>query len=247
MNNTWNPNDYDFYARFVPELGLQVVSLLPPRPGERILDLGCGNGALTKVLAETGCSVLGVDASADMVEAARALGLDARVMDGQNLWFENEFDAVFSNAALHWMRSPAVVACGVYRALKPGGRFVGEFGGLGNIAALVNAVMLTFAAHPEFGAFENPWYFPGVDDYRKILAKAGFEIDEMTLIERPTKLPGNIREWLITFAAGITVALSETQHEIFRDEVTARLKAQLYTQDGWVLDYVRLRFKAYKA
>jgi trans-aconitate methyltransferase len=209
LSNTWNPDDYNRYARFVPEFGLQLISLLALQPGERILDLGCGNGTLTKVLAESGCSVLGVDAGADMVQAARALGRDACVMDGQSLAFENAFDAVFSNAALHWMPSPRGVACEVNRTLKSGGRFVGEMGGQGNIAALVKLMAQTFAAHPEFGAFKNPWYFPSTDVYRAILEKAGFKVNGMALIKRPTKLPGDIREWLITFTSGITAKLAD--------------------------------------
>ena len=119
---------------------MPVVDLLAPRPGERILDLGCGDGALTEKLAAAGCDVVGADASAELVKAARARGLDARLMNGEALDFDGEFDAVFSNAALHWMLRPDAVIDGVYRALKPGGRFVGEFGGAGNVATIASAL-----------------------------------------------------------------------------------------------------------
>jgi trans-aconitate methyltransferase len=135
----WSPEQYAKNARFVSDLGMPVVALLAPRARERILDVGCGDGPLTKKLVELGCDVVGIDASAAMVEAAKAMGLDARVMDGQTLQFEGEFDAVFSNAALHWMKQADAVIAGVWRALKPGGRFVGEFGGDGNTATVLRS------------------------------------------------------------------------------------------------------------
>src|SRR5947208_16977670 len=131
-HQTWSPEQYAQQARFVSDLGMPVVELLAPRAGERILDVGCGDGSLTKKLVELGCQVVGVDASPAMVAAAQAVGLDARVMDGQSLPFEQEFDAVFSNAALHWMPRSEVVIAGVWRSRKPGGRFVGECGSAGN-------------------------------------------------------------------------------------------------------------------
>jgi trans-aconitate methyltransferase len=139
-HQTWSPEQYAQQARFVSDLGMPVVELLAPRAGERILDLGCGDGSLTKKLVEMGCQVVGVDASHAMVAAAQALGLDARVMDGQSLPFAQEFDAVFSNAALHWMPRADVVIAGVWQSLKPGGRFVGECGGSGNTATVVHAL-----------------------------------------------------------------------------------------------------------
>jgi trans-aconitate methyltransferase len=131
----WDPARYQRNAGFVAALGQPVVELLAPRSGERILDLGCGDGALTEVLARD-ARVTGVDASAEQVGAARARGLDAHVADGTRLGFAAEFDAVFSNAALHWMRDPDAVIDGVWRVLKPGGRFVGECGGAGNVATV---------------------------------------------------------------------------------------------------------------
>src|SRR5881296_2393864 len=138
---TWDPERYARHARFVSELGAPVVELLAPQPGERILDLGCGDGALTAKLAALGCAVVGVDASAPQVDAAKTLGVDARVLDGEHLAFEGEFDAVFSNAALHWMKRADVVIAGVWRALRPGGRFVAECGGRGCIATIETAML----------------------------------------------------------------------------------------------------------
>ena len=138
---TWDPEGYAKNARFVSDLGGPVVELLAPRAGERVLDLGCGDGALTAKLAAMGCEVVGVDSSAQQIAAARALGLDARVVDCQNLAFDSEFDAVFSNAALHWMKRPDDVIAGVWRALKPGGRFVAEFGGFGCVVKIRTALI----------------------------------------------------------------------------------------------------------
>lgn len=136
----WSPEQYAKHARFVSTLGVPVIGLLSPNRGESILDLGCGDGALTMKLMELGCTVVGVDSSADMVAAAKSLGLNAHVIDGESLRFTSEFDAVFSNAALHWMKDPERVITGVWRSLKPGGRFVGEFGGYGNVATIVRAI-----------------------------------------------------------------------------------------------------------
>jgi len=143
----WDPDRYACNARFVADLGEPVVDLLAPQPGERILDLGCGDGALTERLVALGAAVVGVDASDDQVAAARGRGLDARVMDGARLSFADEFDAVFSNAAMHWMRDLAAVAAGVKRALRPGGRFVGEMGGAENVAKVSEALL---SAHDRF-------------------------------------------------------------------------------------------------
>src|SRR6266403_3393146 len=138
---TWDPERYARNARFVADLGAHVVDLLAPRAGERILDLGCGDGVLTAKLASMGCQVVGVDASAPQIEAAKKLGLDARLMNGEALDFDGEFDAVFSNAALHWMRDPAKVIAGVNRALRSHGRFVGELGGHGCVAKIRKALV----------------------------------------------------------------------------------------------------------
>ncbi|MDX1595143.1 MAG: class I SAM-dependent methyltransferase, partial [Gammaproteobacteria bacterium] len=170
----WDPESYRADAGFVADLGRPVVDLLAPSAGERILDLGCGDGVLTETLVEAGARVLGVDSSRAMVDAARARGIDARVMDGHRLRFDGEFDAVFSNAALHWMADPDAVLDGVRRALRPGGRFVAEFGGAGNVQAVIDAMAASFAAHPEFGRFALPWYFPPAEAYVDRLRAHGF-------------------------------------------------------------------------
>lgn len=241
----WNPAQYREHARFVSDLGVPVVDWLDPRPGERILDLGCGDGALSLKLVDRGCEVVGVDASADMIAAAQALGLDARVLDGQSLAFDDEFDAVFSNAALHWMKAPERVIAGVWRALKPGGRFVGEFGGHGNVAGIVAALGSALAARGM--AVPNPWYFPRPEEYQKRLESHGFEVARLDLIPRPTLLPGDVGGWLETFAQPYTAALPRTERRDFIAGLVEALRGPLCDANGdWWADYVRLRFSATK-
>jgi len=243
----WSPEQYAKNARFVSDLGMPVVTLLEPRTGERILDVGCGDGPLTKKLVELGCEVVGVDASPAMVEAAKALGLDARVMDGQALQFTQEFDAVFSNAALHWMKRPEAVIAGVWQALKPGGRFVAEFGGDGNTATVIRA--LKAALQPrglDFHAL-SPWYFPSVEEYRGKLEAQGFVANSIALIPRPTPLPGSLVAWLETFAQSFVAPQPPTERAVFLKEVEDRCRPTLCDAEGkWAVDYVRLRFSALK-
>ena len=243
----WNASRYARNARFVSDLGQPVLDLLAPQPGERILDLGCGDGALTEKLLAAGAHVLGVDASADMVTAACQRGLDARLMDAYHLTFTHEFDAVFSNAALHWMkRDPDAVLQDVRRALKSGGRFAGEMGGHGCVAAIVVALCATLegcgVANPPSLI---PWYFPTVDDYRRRLEHAGFQVDYIALIPRPTPLPTGMRGWLETFAIPLTKTLPEAERNAFLNDATERLRPALCDEQGrWTADYVRLRFLA---
>src|SRR5260370_30370001 len=167
MANTqqWDPERYARNARFVSDLGMPVVELLAPQSGELILDRGCGGGVLTRKLVDLGCDVVGVDGSALQIAAAATLGLDARVMDGQALGFEDEFDAVFSNAALHWMKRPDDVIEGAWRALKPGGRFVAEFGAARCVARIRAALMKSLASRGLDGNRLSPWYFPTTEEY----------------------------------------------------------------------------------
>jgi SAM-dependent methyltransferase len=163
----WSAARYAAAASFVPALGAPVLELLAARLGERILDLGCGDGALTQRIAALGAAVVGVDAAPDMVAAAQARGLDARIIRGQSLPFVGEFDAVFSNAALHWMRPPELVLAGVHRALRPGGRFVAEMGGHNNTAAIMVALRAVFDRRGVDAAHRSPWYFPTAAAWQK--------------------------------------------------------------------------------
>lgn len=243
----WDPERYRRNAGFVAELGLPLLELLAPEPGAKVLDLGCGDGALTEKLAALGAVVVGVDSSAEQVAAARARGLDARVADGEALAFEAEFDAVFSNAALHWMTGPDAVIDGVWRALRPGGRFVGEMGGAGNVERVKGALTAALARRGHDPAAADPWYFPTPDDYAGRLAARGFQVEEIALIERPTPLPGRLGDWLETFAEPFLFVAPEGEHPNLIAEVEAALDGTLRDGDGgWFVDYVRLRFRAVK-
>lgn len=246
-NQTWSPEQYSRNARFVSDLGMPVVELLAPRAGERILDLGCGDGPLTKKLADLGCQISGVDASHDMITAALSLGLDAHVMDGHALQYEREFDAVFTNAALHWMKQPELVIAGVWKALKQGGRFVGEFGGYGNVATIVAALESALVRRGIDAKAFNPWYFPSIEEYKNRLEERGFTVNTIALVPRPTSLPGDLVGWLETFAKSFTAALPASAHSQFLEEVAESCRTKLSNTDGnWTADYVRLRFFATK-
>ena len=243
----WNSDRYAENAPYVPALGQPVLDLLKVHPGERILDLGCGDGVLTEKIVALGAEVVGIDSSPDMVEAARRRGLDARVASGYSLAFNREFDAVFSNAALHWMKEdPDEVIAGVSRALKPGGRFVGEMGGHGNVAAITMALLSTLERRNVSNPVALiPWYYPTVDGYRDKLEAGGFVVNYVELIPRPTPLPTGMTAWIETFCMSLIRNLPETEHADAVAEVVEKLRPVLCDEKGhWTADYVRLRFAA---
>jgi len=241
----WSAERYAETAHFVPALGAPVLELLAPLPGERILDLGCGDGVLTERIVAAGATVVAVDAGRDMVAAARARGIDAKVMDGQKLTFSGEFDAVFSNAALHWMRDQEAVLAGVHRALKPRGRFVAEMGGHNNTAAILVALSAVLGRRGLDAHRLSPWYFPSADAYRRKLEDAGFTVEEIVIVPRPTILPTGVEAWLDTFAEDFLGAVPEPDRLRARFEVADLVRPVLMDETGtWIADYVRLRFRA---
>jgi trans-aconitate methyltransferase len=244
----WNSTDYAQHGRFVANLGSGVLDLLAARSGERILDLGCGDGAITEALAMLGVNVIGVDASPAMVAAARGRGLKIDHRSGDALEYEAEFDAVFSNAALHWMPDAAGVLRCVHRALRPGGRFVAEMGGLGNIAAIraaLQAVLAGFGVDAEAAAAS---FFPSAPAYRRLLEEAGFAVQSIDLIPRPTPLPGGsegMTIWLNTFRNGVLNHLPAAYRALAVERTVSLLRPILADADGeWTGDYIRLRFHA---
>jgi SAM-dependent methyltransferase len=247
MSNAWNAKTYEQNARFVSDLGMPVVSLLDPKPNERILDLGCGDGVLTTQLGQVGCQVIGIDPSPEFVNAAIASGIDARLGDARHMTFVDEFDAVFSNAVLHWIPEAQLVADSVYRALKKGGRFVGEFGGHGNIAAIMTSLVATLRHRGVELEHHLGWYYPTPHEYRTILQQSGFEIRSIDLIPRPTPLPTGMIGWLRTFRGSYLKDKLGDRAEDALQEIVENLRYSLCDSAGnWTADYVRLRFKAVK-
>lgn len=243
----WNPAHYDRAGAFVPRLGADLIELLAPQPGESILDLGAGTGDLTQQIAERGASVLGLDASSEMVAAARLKHPELRFVhaDGQELCFEQQFCAVFSNATLHWMPRADDVARGVFRSLKPGGRFVAEFGGARCVQTVRAAVAAALAGLGVEGYATPNWYFPTLPAYAACLERAGFWVRTLTWFERPTLLPGaaGLAQWLELFCLPLLRALGPRRGE-FVSSVEARCQERLFRDGGWWLDYTRLRVVA---
>jgi trans-aconitate methyltransferase len=245
----WNPELYDDCASFVSELASDLVLWLRPNPGEHILDLGCGTGTLTAQIARLGAHVTGVDSSPDMIAAAREKYAELRfeVADGQALAFNAEFDAVFSNAALHWMRHADSVVRGVERALRPGGRFIAEFGAAGNVATVARAVREILT---EWGIDPEPyvgWYFPRPGQYAALLEAHGLVVREMRYFERPTPIAGDagLATWLSMFQGRLREERGDRFAELC-EKVSHRCRAALFRDGQWVLDYVRLRVVATK-
>jgi trans-aconitate methyltransferase len=247
MAQTWDPAAYVQNAGFVHGLAEGVVEWLAPEVGERVLDLGCGDGQLTKRLAELGAIVGGVDADARMVNAAKSRGADAYYAMAEGLPFgDASFDAVFSNAALHWVRDQDAMMAEVRRVLRPGGRFVAEMGGHGNIAAIRVGLMAVLARHGHADAEEGVNYYATPEAYGARLSRHGFNVERIELIPRPTLLPESGMEgWLRTFRRGVIEGLPAGLRDTVVGETAALLAPALRDESGaWTADYVRLRFIA---
>ena len=247
MTQTWDPQAYAKNGAFVHGLAGGVVEWLAAQPGEQILDLGCGDGQLTERLRTTGATLRGVDASPAMVAATRARGLLATEAKAESLPFADAtFDAVFSNAALHWVRGQDAMLGEVKRVLRPSSRFVAEMGGQGNIAAIRVALIRVLARHG-FADLENDVnYYPTPEGYTRRLGQAGFRVERIELIPRPTPLgEDGMTGWLRTFRRGVLEQLPESLRETAIAETTELLAHALRDEEGnWVADYVRLRFIA---
>jgi trans-aconitate methyltransferase len=245
LTQRWDPDHYARHARFVSDLGADILAWLDPKPGERVLDLGCGDGVLTARIAEAGAEVIGVDESEAQVMAAVNRGIDARVVDAHAMPFEREFDAVFSNAALHWMARPREVLAEIHRALETGGRFVAEFGGHGNVAAIVTALRAVAKARGADMSLASPWFFPTAEEYRELLGRTGFTVDRIALVPRPTPLPTGLRGWISTFRKPFFDQFPLAEREAVLGEVEDILRPVLCDSRGhWTADYVRLRVHA---
>ena len=261
MTNQWNAAEYDAKHAFVYEKAKGLVELLAPKAGERILDLGCGTGALTAEIAARGAEVLGVDRSEEMIAQARKKfpALRFEVMDARELRLPPNrangesagFDAVFSNAVLHWIPEADEVIAGMARALNPGGRFVAEFGGKGNIQKLVAGFHGALAAldlrPPEA---VGPWFYPSVAEYAGMLERHGLEVREASLFDRPTVLEEGERgleNWIRVFRKTFVEKMGEADAARWIREVERQCRGELFQDGSWVLDYRRLRIAAWKA
>jgi len=247
MAQTWNPEIYRRNGAFVPGLADGVLEWLGAQHGERILDLGCGDGQLTARIAAAGAVVQGVDLSPEMTAAARARGVAAEVGDAESLAYpDSVFDAVFSNAALHWVRDQDAMMEQVRRVLRPGGRFVAEMGGHGNVAAIRVGLTAVLERHGFGQLEEGENCYPTPEGYRRRLVRHGFEVKRMALIPRPTPLPESGMEgWLTTFRRGVLEKLPQPLRQTVVEETAALLTPGLRDEDGnWTADYVRLRFVA---
>ncbi|HLJ94595.1 MAG TPA: methyltransferase domain-containing protein [Gemmataceae bacterium] len=246
---SWDPKLYDSRHSFVWKHVQSLFELLAPQARESILDLGCGTGHLTAQLAATGASVLGIDPSTEMIEAAQRSypGLSFEMGDARYLTYVQQFDAVFSNAVLHWVPETERVAKSIFRALKPGGRFVAELGGHGNVRAILVAMQKELEATGH-GLVESPWFFPSVGEYASLLETAGLEVTFATLFERPTPLEGRdgMRHWIRMFAGHFLRQVPEDEHEPFFHQIEERLRPVLYRDGSWFADYRRLRVVAWR-
>jgi trans-aconitate methyltransferase len=240
----WDAQSYQDRHSYVFKHGEGLVELLAPRPGETILDLGCGSGQLTAKIVKAGARVSGIDLSPDMIAQASANypAIEFKVGDATTFEVEAPVDAVFSNAVLHWVNDAAGAIARVYAALKPGGRFVMEMGGKGNTRTLLAAV------RDVAGELRNPWFYPSVGEYSGLLEAAGFEVRFATLFDRPTTVPGEngLDDWLVMFGGKLFAGIGEERQREIRREVADRLRPVMFREGNWIVDYRRLRVAAVK-
>jgi trans-aconitate methyltransferase len=248
----WNAELYDDKHSFVFQYGENVLELLEVKPGERILDLGCGTGHLTKQIQELGAEVVGIDASPEMIAQAKEKYPDVTfsVADGTNFHFDEPFDAVFSNATLHWIKNAGAVIKCVYNNLKPGGRFVAEMGGKGNMKQMIAA---TAAVLKKYGYDHldqvNPWYFPSTAEYAGKLEAQGFRVTYTAHFDRKTLLQDGrkgVAKWLNMFGPSFFEGIPADKLPQILDEITDLLEPTYNDNGQWYADYKRLRFIAIK-
>jgi trans-aconitate methyltransferase len=251
MSQHWNAGNYDMDMSFVSQFGQPIIELLKPQPGERIIDWGCGTGDLAASIAGHGADVTGIDASPEMIKAARSKysGLKYIVADGQSYVSETPVDAVFSNAALHWLLDADGTAASIAASLRPGGRFVAEFGGHGNVASVVTGLPRAFGAAGCSSKLRLPWYFPSIGQYTTLLEKHGLTVDLAYCFDRPTPLEGGeqgFQRWMNTFANGILSVITASEREQVVAVMEQELRPNMFQDGRWVMDYRRIRVEAYK-
>lgn len=249
--HTENVDLYEHHHAFVPRLGVELLELLAPQNGEKILDLGCGTGHLTYQITTRGAEVLGIDSAPAMIKKAHDNYPELRfeVGNGIHLSSQEQFDAVFSNAVLHWITPPEEVIANIWQVLKPGGRFVAEFGGKGNIQAVITAIYQGLEVTGCRSVPANPWYFPSIGEYSQLLEQQGFEVKYAMLMDRPTPLSDGVnglRNWLKMFAGHFFEGISNRQKNQVLQAVEEILRPSLYHNGIWIADYRRIRIVAGK-
>lgn len=251
--NQWNAALYDEKLSFVSNYGKGVVRLLAPQRGEHILDIGCGTGDLTAEISESGAIVTGLDQSEAMLEKARDKYPEITFIQDNVLTFTGEasYHAIFSNAALHWIRQPEQAARSVYDALVPGGRFVAEFGGKDNVTAIIAGILQVLKENYGIDARDRiPWYFPSIGTYSQLLERLGFRVVYAHHYDRPTILADGeegLSHWLESFADDFFPEFSESERRTIYEQVKNACRSQMFSDGNWVADYKRLQVIAVKA
>ncbi len=254
MNSThvWQTNLYDSKLDYVSELGKGVVELLNPKSGEKILDLGCGTGDLAYQISHSEAVVIGMDLSTQMVEKAKEKFPDIKFYIGnaENFKLDEQVDAVFSNAALHWMRNPKEVIKCVWNALNHGGRFVAEFGGKGNVENVIKAISKVLDRDYGIDASKlNPWFFPNIAEYSTLLEQQGFHVTYAIHFDRPTKMKdgeNGLNLWLTGSVDDFFMGFSAEEKKKVLEKISKEARSQLYKDEAWYIDYKRLRIMAIK-
>lgn len=252
VKTQWDVGRYEASHSYVWKFGEDLLSELRAQPGELIIDAGCGSGQLTAKIAESGARVVGIDHSPDMIAQARINypgarhpNLEFRLAEVTSFTVDQPADAVFSNAALHWVKDQAAAISAIARALKPGGRFVAELGGRGNIGTIMESLGAILGEVAE----QSPWNFPSIKEYASLLEANGFVLQSAVLFDRPTPVegPAGMEDWLQMFGGVFFAGMPESEQRDRRHAIAEHLKPRLYRDSKWVLDYRRLRVVARKA
>ncbi|MEH7481764.1 methyltransferase domain-containing protein [Neobacillus drentensis] len=246
QEDSWNASLYDTKHSFVSQFGGELVQLLAPQSGEKILDLGCGTGDLTNQLNQLGVDIIGIDKSENMIQQAQKKypGLTFKVKDAVNMRYTNEFDAVFSNATLHWIKTPKQALESIYNALKPGGRFVAEFGGKGNVQKITAAILNQLGEQGiKYKSEQLPWYYPSIGEYTSIMEQVGFRVTHAQHFDRPTPLSGEqgLKNWIEMFATSMFEGVTSDTKELIITKVEKNLREVLFQNGEWIADYKRIR------
>lgn len=249
--DVWDAKLYDQSHAFVSQYGNHLIELLAPKEGERILDLGCGTGDLANKLHNIGVNVIGVDKSENMIVQAKSKysQIEFSVQDATDLTFNQEFDAVFSNATLHWVQSPLKALTSIYNSIKKGGRFVAEFGGKGNVQTIVNAIINKMNEEEiPFQTEKYPWYYPSIGEYTNLMEQVGFRVTFAQHFDRPTPLQGEagLANWINMFGSNLLEGIEDESKERIISKVEQALKTNLYQNGQWIADYKRIRVMGIK-